>query len=117
MCYKEEFFEKCFLCSKFCENEYYQAEGKVIYFLKSLSKYYLLYQSLHQECLDAYLDYQKSKKIEVEINNAEKTDQGLLENIKEGDLAIRKTSVKVAEIIEQNHDSEEKKKEGNLKIQ
>ena len=32
MCYKEEFFEKCFLCAKFCENEYYQAEGKVITF-------------------------------------------------------------------------------------
>lgn len=32
-CYKEEFFEKCFLCGKYCENEYYQADGKVgIYF-------------------------------------------------------------------------------------
>lgn len=59
------------------------------------------------------MDYQKSKKIEVEINNAEKTEQGLIEDIKEGDLAIRKTSVKIAEFIEQNNDSEEKKKEGN----
>ena len=59
------------------------------------------------------MDYQKSKKIEVEINNAEKKETGLLEDIKEGDLAIRKTSVKITEFIEQNNDSEEKKKEGN----
>lgn len=54
-CYKEEFFERCHVCNKFCENEYYQTEGKAV----------------HEGCLEVFKEWKMSKKETEELNKKE----------------------------------------------
>ena len=56
-CYKEEFFERCYVCKRFCENEYYQTEGKAV----------------HEGCLENFKDLKKHNK---EIQTINKNETG-----------------------------------------
>ena len=58
-CYKEEFFERCHVCKKFCENEYYQTEGKAV----------------HEGCLETFKEW---KKCEKEIEELNKKETGII---------------------------------------